>query len=111
MARVPNIDSATIDPRKATEYLLDEDHRVGGSKARLLMSFGFDPQHPEQLLAALRDHGRIHDAQPLPATKHGSKYVVRGLLKTPDGRALRIRTVWIFDAGGAFQRLVTAVPD
>jgi hypothetical protein len=53
MARVPNIDSATIDPRKASEYLLDEKHRVGGAKARLLITFGFSLDRPDELLAAL----------------------------------------------------------
>jgi hypothetical protein len=66
MARVPNIDNAMIDPRKVVDYLLDEHHNVGGSKAKLLISFGFSQKHPELLVAALREHGRTYDAQPLP---------------------------------------------
>jgi len=43
-------------------------------------------------------------------TVHGKKYIVDGDLKNPVGKAARVRTIWIIDAGVDFPRLVTAYP-
>ena len=111
MAKIPNIDRAIFDSRKVTHYLLDENHRVGRAKARLLIAFGFSPAAPDELIAALLDHGQSYDAITVPPTSHGVKYVVRGLLQTPDRRSLRFLTVWIIDAGTDIPRFVSTVPD
>ena len=111
MAKIPNIDRAIVDPRKITHYLLDETHRVGGAKARLLIAFGFSPKSPDELIAALRQHGQSYEATTSPPNQHGVKFVVRGLLQTPDRRSLRFRTVWIIDTGTDIPRFVSAVPE
>jgi hypothetical protein len=43
-------------------------------------------------------------------TGHGTKYVVEGLVKTPSGNEVMLRTVWIVDAGQDRSRFVTAYP-
>ena len=83
MAKIPNIDRAILDPRKITDYLLEETHRIGRAKARLLMAFGFSPLAPAVLIAALLKHGQMYDAEALPPTPHGVKYVVRVCCKHP----------------------------
>jgi hypothetical protein len=42
------------------------------------------------------------------ATPFGTRYVIEGILSTPDGRALLIRTVWFIETGQQIPRFVTA---
>jgi hypothetical protein len=41
---------------------------------------------------------------------YGTKYIVDGPLRSPDGRLPIVRTIWIVDAETEFPRLVTAYP-
>jgi hypothetical protein len=53
---IPNADSAHIPPEKLTDYLLNEHHPVGGSKAKWLRGLGYDSANPtvlEQHLLAI----------------------------------------------------------
>ena len=52
--KIPNSDIAVIEPSKLTEYLLNTDHKRGGSKARLLIRFGYSPDNWQQLEEDIR---------------------------------------------------------
>ena len=41
---------------------------------------------------------------------YGQKYLVRGILKGPSGRAAEVVTVWIIQSGEGVPRFVTAFP-
>ncbi|MFA5822749.1 MAG: DUF6883 domain-containing protein [Thermodesulfovibrionales bacterium] len=41
---------------------------------------------------------------------HGVKYIIDGLLTTPIGGSVKMRTVWIIDKGQERPRFVTAYP-
>jgi hypothetical protein len=41
---------------------------------------------------------------------HGQKYIVDGMVLTPMGQDVIVRTVWIVDKGENRPRLVTAYP-
>lgn len=43
-------------------------------------------------------------------SNYGARYLVDGIIETPDGRNPRIRTVWIIDSANDEPRLVTAHP-
>jgi hypothetical protein len=43
-------------------------------------------------------------------SEYGMRYVIEGLLCTPDGRNPVVRTVWILDDEAKVPRLVTAYP-
>lgn len=43
-------------------------------------------------------------------TKFGMKYVVDGVISSPTGRAVEVRTIWISDGPDDPPRLVTAYP-
>jgi hypothetical protein len=43
---MPNADYAYVPPEKLTDYLLNEQHPVGGSKANWFCSLGYDPAEP-----------------------------------------------------------------
>ena len=110
MERLPSGDLAVVPEEKITAYLLAVDHPRGGSKARLLLRFGFRPELWRALEAALLRHaveGVVVEQQP---GIHGVTYAVDGPLRTPDGRDPSFRTVWIVEWTEQIPRLVTAYP-
>jgi len=98
MAKLPNAHLAFVAPAKLAFYLLDPNHEEGGPKSKLLEAIGFDRTRPEEVEAALLVHGGAHEATEI-ATPYGMKYHVDGALISPDGRSIRVRTVWQIDTG------------
>ncbi len=74
MAKLPNAEAASIDPRKVTHYLLDLRHPDGGPKAAYFMRFGFREHDPKQLMDALLEHGRSNEVVRLQKTAFGTNY-------------------------------------
>ena len=91
------------------DYLLSREHRVGSAKARFFTQLGFDPQHWPALRDALLHFAR-EEAELGSATRFGQKYVVRGSIAGPSGRAEQIVVVWIILNGEDCPRFVTAYP-
>lgn len=108
--KLPNANLAIIEEAKVIDYLLNQKHRFGASKARFFRQFGFRPEKWEDLAAALRKHGRQNEVTKVRETGFGPRYEVEGELTTPDGRRSRVRTVWQVDAGDIVPRLITAYP-
>jgi hypothetical protein len=44
------------------------------------------------------------------ASPFGTRYVIEGIISTPDGRAPFIRAVWFIETGEQIPRFVTAYP-
>ena len=102
---LPFADQAVVHDDKLVGYLLNVDHPRGGGKARFFLSLGFRPDKPDALRDALVDLARMADAVPVP-----HEYVVDGEVRTPSGRDIRFRTVWMLDGDRPPPRLVTAYP-
>ena len=107
--RLPGAVRASIHPLKLTDYLLDEDHPVGGPKARFLIARGFRKDAPAALERALLRHPLQHDAVLRASDAFGNKYEVRCSMATPDGSDPCMRTLWRIGAEGT-PYLVTAYP-
>jgi hypothetical protein len=108
--RLPNASVAHVERSKILEYLLNEDHREGGSKAHFFRQFGFRRGRWKQFAEALRNHALEHEVRHRAESNYGTRYVIEGALQTPDGRTPLIRTVWIVDDEATVPRLVTAYP-
>jgi len=106
--RMPNARAATIDRRKLEGYLLSPAHPVGGPKARFFFSVGF--RDAEALERALLELARTGDVAETTTSAYGVKYTVDGMVSTPSGRQVKLRTIWIVEAAGASPRFVTAYP-
>lgn len=108
--RLPNADRAIVDDAKVRDYLLSPDHRDGHSKARFFGALGFTrdgwPLFRDALLTVARDG----EAEISEVTVFGQKYLVRGIVRGPAGRAAAVATVWIVLRGGDVPQLVTAYP-
>ena len=108
--KLPNAHLALVEQKKITDYLLNFAHRYGASKARFFAGFGFQPEAWEVLAAALREHGQHNEVSRIKRTGFGPRYEVEGVLRVPDNRRSRVRTVWQIDEGQSVPRLITAHP-
>jgi hypothetical protein len=93
---------------KVTQYLLklrDED-----DKSKFLSQAGYTLAHADKLLEDLS--GLLDcEAEFIQATEYGDKYRIRGTLKGPNGRQLRIVSVWMTEEATGRTKFVTLYPD
>lgn len=97
---------------KITRYLLCFDNGPeAAAKAAFFVRFGFDPDQPEGLASALREHAIENLIRETWADEWGIHFEVDGPLHTPDGLAPTIRTSWMLNHGSTGPiRLITAFP-
>lgn len=108
--RLPRADQAVVPKAKLVGYLLSDTHPVGRAKARFFASFGFRTVAWGRLAAALGHHAREAAVVAVNDTAFGTRYVLEGPLRSPDGRAPNIRSVWFVEEEAEAPRLVTAYP-
>jgi hypothetical protein len=100
-----------IDRSKIEDYLL---HPINGrGKAAFFQAFGFSLLQWQALQSALLDHAASGHLIEAVVSPYGTRYIVRGGLRTPDGRKPqpRVCSVWQADNGAVGVRLITAYPD
>lgn len=108
---IPNANRAIIEEQKISNYLLNTDHRQGGSKAVLLIQFGYDPADWMRLANDLRRDHLIKDPDVIRTTLYGERYEICAPLQTPSGRLLIVRSVWQIDLDTVSPRFITLHPD
>jgi hypothetical protein len=108
--QLPNRMLAIIAQEKLTEYLLNTQHKRGGTKARLLAQFGYTVQHWRRLEADIRS-GLDTEVDLVRSTEYGTRYEIRMMLQTPLGVPLTVRTIWQIDDGREEPRLITLYRD
>lgn len=109
--RLPNAEQAVVEERKITEYLLNEMHPDGASKARFGRSFGFSTARWRDLAEPLLELARRSEVLEAAETSRGWRDVVRCQIRTPVGRRPTMRTVWDLERGSSAPRLIAAFPD
>ena len=108
--QLPDAERAVVPERKIVDYLLSPSHPDGRGKARFFRGFGFSAAQWQVLAAALRRHAVENSVTMQSTTAFGTRYVVEGILHTPDGRTPTVCVVWFVDNGDGVPRLVTAFP-
>ena len=108
--RLPNVENASIERGKITDYLLSTTNQRGRNKAVFFLSFGFTIEHWQGFAEALQLQGRTYEVAKVAETVYGQRYHVDGTLETPDGRNPQVRTVWQMDVESDYPRLITAYP-
>lgn len=106
--RLPFLESAVVEERKITSYLLSDENSEG--KSAFFAAFGFTPERWELLRDALLEHAATHEVYLRVNSQYGAKYIIEGALQTPIGRTPQVRSVWILENGLSAPRLVTAYP-
>lgn len=107
---LPNAERAHVDPRKVTHYLLSAAHPVGRFKARWFRAIGFTPERTDELVKALQQLAKGGRVRGQVTSEFGTRYIVDGIVKSPSGLSLAIRSIWIVEAGGQRPDFVTAFP-
>lgn len=109
--KLPDAGKAIIERNKIERYLLDVDHPQGGTKARLLLSMGYDAHDWSQLESDLRKSHRKEDVVVVKTTSWGTRYELVGPLAGPSGDTVLFRSVWQIDLGTNTPRLITMYPE
>ena len=92
------------------QFLGSTIHPIGRSKAKFFLAHGFSVEKSRQLAAGLKKiahTGKIQERMPSP---YGLKLVIDGILDTPTGRQVKLRTVWIRKGHPGKMHFVTAYP-
>ncbi|HHY58287.1 MAG TPA: hypothetical protein GYA08_22945 [Chloroflexi bacterium] len=108
--RLPNCEHAHIPQAKVVDYLLSSTHPEGQIKAKFFMAHGFTVANWQQFAAALVTHAQEHPVARVEKSLFGIRYIIEGILRTPDGRSPFVRVVWFIEEGETIPRLVTAYP-
>lgn len=108
--KLPYVEKAEVPEAKVVRYLLSTTHRAGKSKASFFMELGFAPDRWEELAEALKQHAMDNEVTLEEKTTFGTRYVIEGLLKAPNGTWLNIRSAWFIDSEGGPPRFITAHP-
>lgn len=108
--KLPHQEKAYILLPKLHDYLLSRTHSVGKWKAGYFRSLGFDETNVNVLKQRLMAIAQSEDVKDVVRSAHGTKYVIDGMLLTPVGRFVQVRTVWIIELGEDSPRFVTMYP-
>jgi len=109
---LPNRHLAFVTEDKVVEYLLNPAHKIGGSKARFFLAFGFSTDDWQTMAEVLVELGQSHKVAHVDrSSPFGIMYRVIGHLRTPDGRDPYVRTVWMIGYGTKAPRLISAYPE
>jgi hypothetical protein len=101
--------NTVIAPRKVTEYLLRL--RIEDDKSVFLALAGYTRDNADLLLRDIRQQFLPLEAEFFEQTEYGSKYRIRGTLTGPNGRALRVVTIWMKEDTTNQTKFVTLFPD
>jgi hypothetical protein len=108
--RLPNVESASVGRAKIADYLLSSSHPSGRHKASFFVSFGFSRDACEELSDALVLHARSNEVARSEVSRFGTRYVIEGSIRSPDGRSPTIRAVWFISTNTFAPYFVTAYP-
>ena len=108
--KLPNHENVVIERLKIEGYLLALDHSIGYAKAKFFIEVGYSKDNWQVLKEDIWNLAQSMEVRSAKKTLYGSKYVIDGVMLTPSGRAINIRTIWILEKDGEVPRFVTAFP-
>ena len=109
--KMPNAENAVIAPEKLRDYLLNPEHRRGGSKAKLLLALGYQADQWQQLETDVRQQHLTADVEEVEENDYGMCYAIVAGLTGPNARTIIFRSIWQIDLGTDFPRLITMYPE
>lgn len=108
--KLPNLEQATVPEKKLTDYLLSETHAVGKFKAKFFRSLGFNETNVNLLRKEIINLAKSGDIGDVIPSNYGTKYILEGVIMTPIGKSVKIRTVWIIENNNTQPIFITAYP-
>ena len=109
--KLPYRKRAILPLEKLTKYVLSETHAVGKLKAKFFRAVGFNETNISLFKKSLLNIAVTEEVKSVAVSLHGKKYIIDGKIKTPKGKAVCIRTVWIIEPGRKkTPRFITTYP-
>lgn len=109
--QIPNFDEAIIEKSKIIDYLLNIHHKRGGSKAKMLLNYGYSPENWQQLESDIRKFHLNAEVSIIKETSYGIRYEIISEILTPIHKPLLMKSVWQIDKGTEIPRLITMIPE
>ena len=100
--------NTVIAREKLTGYLLRK--LPENDKSGFLGLAGYTLDNPERLEADLRSQILAQEADFVETTEYGDKYCIAGELMGPNGRRLKIVTVWMTENATGLTKFITLYP-
>ena len=105
---IPNVEGATINRKKLTEYALNPNHPVGGNKAKVFESaLGYNQSNADDLMRQIYEKLPSSEAILGKLDEYGQRYIVDILITGPNGKTMYVRTGWIIKTGSNIPELTT----
>ncbi len=108
--KLPFSEYLAVSESKLAGYLLSEKHPIGRTKAVLFKRFGYSAEAWSIFARDLIRIARENEVTSVEKTPFGVRYVIDGVLSTPSGRPLPVRTIWFVDNDEQIAHFVTAYP-
>lgn len=99
---------ALIAREKLTEYLLQ--WRSEDDKSAFLAQAGYTLENAGRLMADIREQLMPLDAELVENTDYGAKFTLAGVLTGPNGRTLRVVTIWMTEEATGQTKFITLYP-
>ena len=102
-------ENTIIAREKLSGYLLRprDDH----DKSGFLAVAGYTGLDADRLEADMRVQLLPLEAAPAGVTVYGEKFIVRGSLTGPNGRALKVLSIWMREKTTGLTKFITLYPD
>jgi hypothetical protein len=110
LAKLPNLETASIDAEKLYCYILSPTHPVGRFKAAFFKKLGYSDENWRDFEQSLRNLIFSQEAIETEESRYGKKYIVEGPVESPSGDIVQIVTVWVILKNESVPRFITAYP-
>ncbi|WPF88227.1 DUF6883 domain-containing protein [Cyanobacterium aponinum AL20118] len=107
--QIPNFDLAIIEKSKIIDYLLNINHKRGGSKAKISLNYGYSPENWQQLESDIRKFHLNAEVSIIKETSYGIRYEIIPEILTPIHKPLLMKSVWQIDKGTEIPLLITMI--
>lgn len=104
--KLPNADKTTIDDRKFTEYLFNENSKSGYPKGKIISErFGYSKDNYLSFKSEILKRSMSYPANHRGISKYGDSYEQKMIFYTPSGKPYNFVAGWLVD--GAQTKLTT----
>lgn len=105
---LPNVEKATINLKKLTEYALNPNHPVGGNKAKVFESaLGYNQSNADALMKQIYEKLPNSKAVLGKSDAYGQRYTVDISITGTNSKTVNVRTGWIIRTDSEIPELTT----
>ncbi len=108
--KLPNYEKVVINPQKFTDYILSDSHPIGKYKAAYFKNIGYVKENYHLLMSEILKLIKENNIDLETENEFGKKYIISGMISTPNKKILRVTTVWFIENNNSIPYFVTVYP-